>query len=75
MPKIAGFETLQDVFDCYGRENLIPIDYLPQILFYTSHGYQPEFVYENEIKGGRLTAWYHKKKTQNVYKEWMNNRG
>lgn len=75
MPKIAVFENLEDVFECYGRENLIPIDNLHQVIFYTSHGYQPKFVYENEVKSGRITAWYHKGETKDIYKQWMNCKG
>jgi len=66
------FETLDEVFECYGRENLIPIDYLPQIIFYTKFGCQPKFVFENEKKEGRLTCWFLKNESNFIHKKWLN---
>lgn len=63
--------TLQEVFEYYGRENLVAIDNLAQIIFYTSHGYQPKYVCENELKKGRMTAWYLKEESKPVYKKWI----
>lgn len=65
------FETLDEVFECYGRENLIPIDYLPQIIFYTSYGCQPKFVCEHENKAGKLTCWFLKSESSFIYKRWV----
>lgn len=73
MSKIS-FESLDDVFSCYGRGNLVAIDYLPQILFYTRKGCQPVFVYESEVKPGKLSAWFLKAETSFVYKKWLNNK-
>ena len=47
---------------------------LPLIIHYTSHGCQPEFVYENQVENGKITAWFSKEKTKEAYKTWMNNR-
>lgn len=65
------FSSLEEVFECYGRSNLIPIDNLEQIIFYTSHGCQPKFIYENEIKPGKLSCWFQKDETSFVYKKWL----
>ena len=65
------FSSLDEVFECYGRGNLIPIDNLEQIIFYTSHGCQPKFIYENEIKPGKLSCWFQKDETLYVYKKWL----
>ncbi|MCD8290010.1 MAG: hypothetical protein LUC91_00730 [Prevotella sp.] len=70
--KTMDFESLDEVFECYGRENLIPIDNLRQLIFYAKHGCQPRFVYENEKKPGRITGWYLKSETSHVYHKWMN---
>ncbi len=69
-------ETLQDVFDCYGRDNLVPIDLLKQVIFYTSKGVQPVFTCESEKKErkGQLVCWFLKSETQYVYKKWKENR-
>ena len=54
--RIIQFDTLDDAIECYGRENLIAIDCIKQIIFYTSHGCQPKFVFENECKPGRING-------------------
>lgn len=70
--KTIQFTTLDEAFDCYGRENLIPIDYLPQVIFYVKYGCQPKFVYENELKEGKITFWFHKGESSYVYNKWKN---
>lgn len=65
------FSSLEDVFECYGRGNLIAINNLEQIIFYTSHGCQPKFIYENEMKPGKISCWFHKDETSWVYKKWQ----
>lgn len=67
------FENLEEAIECYGRENLVAIDNLAQIIFYTRHGCQPKFIFEHELKPGRITAWFLKSETNFVYKKWMEN--
>lgn len=69
-----NFKSLDEVIDCYGRENLIAIDNIKQIIFYTLHGCQPRFVYENETKPGKITTWFLKSETNFVYKQWLDNK-
>ena len=71
--KVLHFGTLDEAIECYGRENLVAIDNLSQIIFYTKHGCQPKFVFENEVKPGKITAWFLKSETNYVYKQWMDN--
>lgn len=71
--RTINFENLEEAIECYGRENLIPIDNLKQVIFYTSHGCQPKFVFENELKPGKITAWFLKGETAYVYKKWCEN--
>lgn len=68
--KSISFANLEEAIACYGRENLIPIDSIRQILFYTRNGCQPKFVFENELKPGKITAWFLKSETSFVYKKW-----
>lgn len=68
------FNSLEEVFECYGRSNLVAIDNLQQIIFYTANGFQPEYIYENTVKPGRITCWFLKEKTQDIYKKWQNNK-
>lgn len=70
----AQFSSLIEVFEHYGRSNLIAIDNLRQIIFYTANGYQPEYVCENGVKPNRITCWFLKEKTKDIYKKWQNNK-
>lgn len=65
------FESLEDAMNCYGRNNLVPIDNLKQIIFYTKQGCQPKFLWENENKSGKITCWYLKCETNVVYSIWL----
>lgn len=65
------FRSLEECIECYGRENLIPIDTLPQIIFYTARGVQPKYVAENQVKQGRISCWFLKSETAFVYKLWQ----
>ena len=49
-----------------GEEILLPLEILSKC--------QPEFVYENQVENGKITAWFSKEKTKEAYKTWMNNR-
>lgn len=72
--KNIKFQTLEDCIECYGRGNLVAIDTLPQIIFYTKNGCQPKFVYENETKPGKISAWFLKDETTYIYKKWLDNK-
>lgn len=65
------FESLDEAFDCYGKDNLIPISNLQQMIFYAKHGCQPKFIFENELKPGRITCWYFKNESEFVYNKWL----
>ncbi len=64
------FNSLDEAIECYGRSDLIPIDTISQIIFYTAHGCQPKFVWENENKPGKITAWFLKSETRYIYNKW-----
>jgi hypothetical protein len=68
------FESLEQCIDFYGRENLVAIDCLPQIIFYTAKGIQPKYVIENEVKPGRISCWFLKSESSHVYKMWAESR-
>lgn len=65
------FDSLEEAIECYGRHNLIPITNLQQLIFYTKHGCQPKFIFENESKPGRITCWFMRNETEYVYKKWL----
>lgn len=72
--KLLNFTTLDEAIECYGRENLVPINNLQQIIFYTQLGCQPKFVFETEGKPGRISFWYHKGETAIAYRKWLERR-
>ncbi len=69
--KNINFKSLEEVIECYGRDNIVAIDTLPQIIFYTSKGVQPKFVAENQTKQGKISCWFLKSETSFVYKLWQ----
>lgn len=69
--KSINFESLEEAIDCYGRENLIPIDNLKQAIFYVKHGCQPRFVWEKENNPGKITFWFLKSETAYIYQKWL----
>lgn len=72
--KTMSFTTLEECIECYGRENLVAIDNLKQVIFFCTHGCQPKFVFENEEKAGKLTCWFLKNETKYIYQRWLKNR-
>lgn len=62
--------TLQEMIRKYGRNNLIPIDFIKQQLFYAKCGCQPVFIWEKENQKGKITCWYLKKDTLYAKREW-----
>lgn len=66
-----NFESLEEAIECYGRENLIPIDNIKQSIFYVKNGCQPRFVWEKEGQEGRMTFWFLKSETAYVFRKWM----
>lgn len=46
---------LEELINKYGKENLVPISFIKQQLFYAKCGCQPVFIWEKENqKGGIL---------------------
>lgn len=72
--KNIRFNSLNEAIECYGRENLIPIDCIKQIIFYTQHGCQPKFIFEHETKPGKISAWFLKNETNFVYQKWKDSK-
>ena len=68
------FYSLEEAKSVYGENSLVPITSLKQLIFYTKHGLQPEFVWESEKENGRIVFWFHKKKSELIYKRWCENK-
>lgn len=62
--------NLEEAFDCYGRDNLVPITFLKQVRFYLQNCIQPVLVYPKEGDESKLTYWFLKAETQYIKKMW-----
>lgn len=62
--------SLEEKINEYGKENLIPISFIKQILFYAKCGCQPVFIWEKENQKGRIICWYLKQDTIYAKKKW-----
>lgn len=51
-------KSLDDAFDIYGRDNLVPISFIKQQIFLAKQGCQPRFIWEKEDCKGKLVGWY-----------------
>jgi len=67
-------KTLEDAFECYGRENLVCISFIKQQIFYVKHGVQPRFMWEKQDGSGKIVAWFLKSETDYVNKLWNMNK-
>ena len=54
----------------YGEDNLIPISFIKQIIYYTSHGSQPVYTCESEKENGKIVCWFLKSETNYLNKQW-----
>lgn len=67
---IIKFTNLEEAKKCYGEDNLIPIDFIKQQLFYAKCGCQPKFIWESEKQDGKIVAWYLKSETIYARNRW-----
>lgn len=68
-----GFKTPSEVMDCYGRNNVLSLVNLQQILTYADWGVQPVFIFRSEFDK-KLVAYYVQSDTDEVWVKWRNNR-
>jgi hypothetical protein len=67
------FKTPNEVMEHYGRNNIISLVNLQQILTYADWGVQPIFIYRSEFDK-KLVAYYIQSDTDEVWMRWRNNR-
>lgn len=58
MGVVINFSSLEEAIDCYGRENLVPITKISQVIDFVKEGCQPRFIWEKEGSVGIVTYWY-----------------
>lgn len=54
----------------YGKDSLVCIARIDQIIFYTRHGLQPELTLPSDKEEGHIVCWFHKNKTKLIYQRW-----
>lgn len=75
MIEIKLFTSFEEVHECYGKENLVPITNLQQIIFYvTAFGLQPKWVDESERNKGHIVCYYDKRESNIAFRKWMENK-
>ena len=67
---IRPVKTLEEAKECYGEENLIPITFIKQVIFYAKLGVQPVLCWAKENDANRITYWYLKSETQFAKRKW-----
>ena len=61
------FSSLEEVYECYGKDNIIPITQLSQIIYYTSKWHvQPKWTQESEHNPGHICCFFHKGETSPI---------
>jgi hypothetical protein len=67
---IRPVKTLDEAKECYGEENLIPITFIKQVIFYAKLGVQPVLCWAKEDDDNRIAYWYLKSETQFAKRKW-----
>ena len=63
-------KTLDDAIECYGRDNIVPITYQKQAIFYVKLGCQPVLVWPKEGDDKVMSYWFLKSETYFAKKKW-----
>lgn len=67
-------KTLDDAFACYGEENLVPISFIKQAIFYVKKGCQPVIVWPKDGNPNIFSYWFLKAETRFLKREWDSTR-
>ncbi len=66
------FDSLEEVFEAFGEDGVIPITYMPQIIFYLSnYKIQPVWTTLSETNDGKLAFYFIKAETKRPYEAWQ----
>jgi len=63
------FKTLEEAMEFYGKDNVIALLNLRQILSYAAWGVQPIFICESEFDK-KLVAYYYQPDTDEAWSRW-----
>lgn len=62
------FDSLEEVFEAFGEDGVIPITFMPQIIFYLSNfNIQPVWTTPSEVNDNKLALYFIKAETKKPY--------
>lgn len=62
--------TIEEAYEIYGSDSLVPISFMPQSMFYIKHGVQPVVTLPKDGEQNKMTWWYLRSETYQLKKEW-----
>ena len=66
------FDSLEEVFEAFGKDGVIPITCMQQIIFYLSnYNIQPVWTVPSETNEGKLAFYFIKAETKRPYEAWQ----
>lgn len=69
------FDSLDEVFEAFGEDGVIPITEMKQIIFYISkYCIQPVWICPSETNIGKMAYYFIKAETKKPYAEWSKNK-
>ena len=69
------FDSLEEVFEAFGEDGVIPITFMPQIIFYLSNfNIQPVWTTPSEVNDNTLALYFIKAETKKPYEAWQKRR-
>lgn len=69
------FDSLEEVFEAFGEDGVIPITFMPQIIFYLNNfNIQPVWTTPSEVNDNKLALYFIKAETKKPYEAWQKRR-
>lgn len=66
------FDSLEEVVEAFGEDNLVIITYLPQVIYYISnYNIQPVWTAQSEIDKWKVAFYFIKAETKKPYEGWQ----
>lgn len=66
------FDSLDEVYEAFGKDGVIPITFMPQIIFYLSnYNIQPVWTTPSETNKGQVAFYFIKAETKKPYEAWQ----
>lgn len=70
--KKLPFDSLDEVYEAFGKDGVIAITKMAQIIFYISrYAIQPVWICPSDTNVGKMAYYFIKPQTKKPYEEWM----